>query len=64
MGQDKLYYGKGKDKYKADKLDYASSSCEEGKLVDTGGPPLILLACVAVLSSLRVMMRYVIGRDS
>jgi hypothetical protein len=64
VGQDQLYYGKGKGKYKGDKLDCASSSCEEDKLVNTGGPSLILLACVAVLSCLCVMMCYVIGRDS
>ena len=62
--RDKLYCGKGKDKYEADTIDYVSSNCEEGKLVDTGGPPLILLACAALLSSGLVMIRYMIDRDS
>jgi RTX calcium-binding nonapeptide repeat (4 copies) len=37
--RDKLYCGAGTDKYSADKIDYVDSSCEEGELVDTGGPP-------------------------
>lgn len=48
-GQDKLYCGEGKDRYYAEKIDYVDSSCEKGKLVDTGGPPLILLAGAALL---------------
>jgi Ca2+-binding RTX toxin-like protein len=54
--RDKLYCGEGRDFYFAGRLDYVSSSCEEGrlvedgKLVDTGGPPLIL-AGAALLST-------------
>jgi hypothetical protein len=62
--RDKLYCGKGKDEYIADKLDYVDSSCEEGKLVDTGGTPLIPLAGVALLSTGLMMSRYVIRRIS
>jgi Ca2+-binding RTX toxin-like protein len=58
-GQDKLYCGKGKDQYVADKNDYVDSSCEKGELVDTGGPPLLLLAGAALCSGL-MMLRYVI----
>ncbi len=47
--RDKLYCGGGWDKYMADQSDYVSSSCEEDTLVDTGGPPLILLAGAALL---------------
>ena len=57
--RDKLYCGKGKDQYQAEKIDYVDSSCEEGKLADTGGPPLILLAGAALCSAL-IMIRYVI----
>jgi Ca2+-binding RTX toxin-like protein len=57
--RDKLYCGEGWDKYSAGQSDYVSSSCEEDVLADTGGPPLILLACAALLSSVLVMMRYV-----
>ena len=64
--QDKLNCGEGTDEYVADKIDYVSSSCEKGKLVDTGGPPLILLAGAALLlsSSGLMMSRYVIRRAS
>jgi hypothetical protein len=63
--RDELYCGEGRDQYIAGRLDYVSSSCEEGKLVDTGGPPLILLAGAALLlSSGLVMSRYVISRAS
>ena len=57
--RDKLYCGKGKDEYQADKIDYVDSSCEKGKLVGTGGPPLILLTAAALWSAL-MMLRYVI----
>ena len=62
--RDELYCGGGRDQYRASRLDYVSSSCEEGTLVDTGGPPLILLAGAALLlsSGLLVMSRYVIRR--
>jgi hypothetical protein len=56
---DKIYCGKGKDRYYADKIDYVDSSCEKGHLVDTGGPPLLLLAGAALCSAL-MMLRYVI----
>jgi hypothetical protein len=64
--RDKLYCGAGRDRYLADTIDYVSSSCEEGELVDTGGPPLILLLAGAVLllSSGLMMSRYVIRRAS
>ena len=57
--RDKLYCGEGKDRYYAEKIDYVDSSCEKGKLVDTGGPPLLLLAGAALCSAL-MMLRYVI----
>jgi Ca2+-binding RTX toxin-like protein len=57
--RDKLYCGEGKDRYYAEKIDYVDSSCEKGKLVDTGGPPLLLLAGTALCSAL-MMLRYVI----
>ena len=57
--RDKLYCGEGEDRYYAEKLDYVDSSCEKGKLVDTGGPPLLLLASAALCSAL-MMLRYVI----
>ena len=57
--RDKLYCGEGKDHYLADKIDYVHSSCEKGKLVGTGGPPLLLLAGAALCSAL-MMLRYVI----
>ena len=57
--RDKLYCGNGKDEYGADKIDYVDSSCEKGKLVGTGGPPLILLTAAALCSAL-MMLRYVI----
>jgi Ca2+-binding RTX toxin-like protein len=49
--RDKLYCGKGKDFYFADENDYVDSSCEKGKLVDTGGPPLLMLAGALLLGS-------------
>ncbi|HET7271111.1 MAG TPA: calcium-binding protein [Rubrobacter sp.] len=61
--RDKLYCGAGRDTYYAATNDYVSSSCEEGTLVDTGGPPLLLLAGVALLSGLMLIL-YVIRRDS
>jgi hypothetical protein len=57
--RDKLYCGEGKDRYYAEKIDYVDSSCEKGKLVETGGPPLLLLAGAALCSAL-MMLRYVI----
>ena len=57
--RDKLYCGEGKDRYYAEKIDYVDSSCEKGKLVDTGGPPLLLLAGAALCSAL-MMVCYVI----
>jgi hypothetical protein len=64
-GRDKLYCGGGWDKYQADPTDYVSSSCEKGTLVDTGGPPLILLVAAGLLlGSGLAMSRYVIRRDS
>jgi hypothetical protein len=71
-GRDKLYCGRGKDKYEADPIDYVDSSCEEGKFIDekgmvveTGGPPLILLAGAALLlGSGLVLSRYTIRRVS
>jgi hypothetical protein len=58
-----LYCGAGKDEYWAGPGDYVSSSCEKGQLVDTGGPPLILLASVALLGGF-VTIYYVIHRAS
>src|SRR5215203_1386919 len=58
-GGDKLYCGAGRDKYFADPTDYVDSSCEKGKLVETGGPPLLLLAGAALCSAL-MTLRYVI----
>jgi hypothetical protein len=54
--RDELYCGKGRDEYRADKLDYVSSSCEEvlappPPLEGTGGTPLIPLAGVALVSA-------------
>ena len=61
--RNKLYCGAGKDRYYAEnyagKIDYVDSSCEKGKLVDTGGPPLLLLWGAALCSAL-MMVRYVI----
>jgi len=67
---DKLYCGAGRDYYFVSRLDYVSSSCEEGRfveegtLVDTGGPPSILLAGAALLSIGLLLGRYVIRRAS
>jgi hypothetical protein len=60
--RDKLYCGKGKDRYYAEKIDYVDSSCEKGKLVDTGGPPLLMLAGAALLGS--GILTYAILRGS
>jgi Ca2+-binding RTX toxin-like protein len=49
--RDELYCGAGRDQYIAGSRDYVSSSCEKGTLADTGGPTLILLAGVAILST-------------
>ena len=57
--RDKLYCGKGKDQYQAEKIDYVDSSCEKGKLVGTGGPPLLLLAAATLCTTL-VILRYAI----
>jgi hypothetical protein len=63
--RDKLYCGKGRDRYAADKNDYVDSSCEKGELEKTGGPPLILLACAALLLSSGLMLsRYTTRRVS
>jgi Ca2+-binding RTX toxin-like protein len=63
--RDKLYCGEGKDVYRADKIDFVDSSCEEGKLyplVDTGGAPLILPAGALLLSTGLLLGRSVIRR--
>jgi len=57
--RDKLYCGAGRDTYRADPSDYVSSSCKDDRLKDTGGPPLLLLAAVALCSTL-MMLRYVL----
>jgi Ca2+-binding RTX toxin-like protein len=57
--RDELHCGAGKDKYLAGRLDHVSNSCEEGKLVDTGGPPLLLLVGATLLGGL-VLIRHVI----
>jgi hypothetical protein len=54
--RDELYCGKGSDEYRADKLDYVSSSCEKvlpspPPLEGTGGTPLIPLAGAALVSA-------------
>jgi Ca2+-binding RTX toxin-like protein len=69
---DKLYCGEGRDTYNAATTDYVDSSCEkgqlweDGKLVGTGGPPLIPLAGPVLLlsSGLLAISRYVIRRAS
>jgi hypothetical protein len=58
-GRDKLYCGKGKDQYHAEKIDYVDSSCEKGRLVGTGGPPLLLLAAATLCTTLMIL-RYAI----
>ena len=58
--RDELYCGKGRDEYSAEKIDHVSGSCEKGKLVDTGGPPLLLLLVGAALCSALMMIRYVV----
>ena len=63
-GRDKLYCGGSWDKYQADPTDYVSSSCEKGKLVDTGGTTLIPLAGVALLSTGLLLIHCVIRRAS
>jgi Ca2+-binding RTX toxin-like protein len=65
--RDKLYCGEGKDVYRADKIDFVDSSCEEGKLyplVDTGGAPLILPAGALLLGAGLLLGRSVIRRAS
>jgi hypothetical protein len=57
--RDRLHCGKGTDEYSAEKIDYVAGSCEKDRLVDTGGPPLLLLAGAALCGVL-VMLRYVI----
>ena len=60
--RDKLYCGKGRDHYSAEDIDYVDSSCEEGQLVDTGGPSLILLAGAALFSMGLLLGRSLIRR--
>lgn len=63
--RDKLYCGKGRDHYSAETIDYVDSTCEEGALVDTGGPPLIFLAGATLLLSSGLMLsRYATRRVS
>ena len=57
--RDEIFCGAGRDKAVAGKLDYVDSSCENEELVDTGGPPWILLAGAALCTAL-MMLRYVI----
>jgi hypothetical protein len=69
-GRDKLYCGDGWDEYRAVPNDNVSSSCEkdtlweDGKLYDTGGRPVILLAGAPLLSIGLLLVRYVIRRAS
>jgi RTX calcium-binding nonapeptide repeat (4 copies) len=75
--QDKLYCGAGRDYYFVGPLDYVDSSCEEGRLVErgqlgrfveggrliyTGGPPLIVLAGAVLLGIGLLLVRYVTRR--
>jgi hypothetical protein len=60
--RDKLYCGKGRDRYAADKNDYVDSSCEKGELEKTGGAPLILPAGALLLSAGLLLGRSVIRR--
>lgn len=53
--RDRLYCDEGRDDYSAEKIDYVDSSCEKGKLVDTGGPPLLLLAGAALCGALMIL---------
>jgi hypothetical protein len=57
--RDKLYCGNGTDEYSAEKIDHVFGSCEKGRLVDTGGPHLILLASAALCSAL-MMLRHAV----
>jgi Ca2+-binding RTX toxin-like protein len=57
--RDKLYCGEGRDNYSAEKIDHVAASCEKGKLVGTGGPPLLLLAGAALCGAL-MMLRHVV----
>lgn len=57
--RDELHCGKGTDEYSAEKIDHVSGSCEKGRLVDTGGPHLLLLAGAALCGALMVL-RYVV----
>ena len=60
--RDELYCGKGRDHYSAEDIDYVDSSCEEGQLVDTGGPSLIVLAGAALFSMGLLLGRSLIRR--
>ena len=60
--RDKLYCGEGTDIYLADKIDFVDSSCEEAKLVDTGGASLVLPAGALLLGAGVLIGRAVIRR--